>query len=142
VKDLDEYMKLEYPYETTTDEEGATVVSDPHVPGCSSFSCTGIESALAMLALVRRLWIDGCIQPKANIVESNERGNRSRMLIGLKCVSRSMFTSSQRGCRNRRDRRNGRPLRQTAYQTVRSNLLYEGGTVDLCARKIGRNFPG
>jgi hypothetical protein len=32
VKDLDEYMKLDYPYETTTDEEGGTVVSDPTVP--------------------------------------------------------------------------------------------------------------
>jgi hypothetical protein len=27
VMDLDEYMKLDYPYETTTDEEGATVRS-------------------------------------------------------------------------------------------------------------------
>jgi hypothetical protein len=77
VKDLDEYMKLDYPYETTTDEEGATVVSGSNVRGCSSFSYTGIESALAMLALVRRLWIDARIQSKANITESTERGNTS-----------------------------------------------------------------
>jgi hypothetical protein len=28
------------------------------------------------------------------------------------------------------------------YWTVRSRLLYEGGTVDLCAREIGQDFPG
>ena len=28
------------------------------------------------------------------------------------------------------------------YWTVRSGLLYEGGTVDLCAREIGYNFLG
>jgi hypothetical protein len=28
------------------------------------------------------------------------------------------------------------------YRAVWSSLLYAGGTVDLCAREIGRNLPG
>jgi hypothetical protein len=28
------------------------------------------------------------------------------------------------------------------YWTVQTRLLYDGGTVDLCARKMGQDFPG
>jgi hypothetical protein len=43
------------------------VVFSPDLPGCSSFSSSGIKGALVDLAKVRWLWIDGPIQSKANI---------------------------------------------------------------------------
>jgi hypothetical protein len=61
-------MKLDYPYETAGAEKGATVVPHPNLPGCSSFFNTGIEHALANLAKVRRLWIDGL--SKANLLRT------------------------------------------------------------------------
>jgi predicted RNase H-like HicB family nuclease len=63
--------------DTRPDPKGARVVSSPDLPGCSSFFNTGINSALANLAKVRRLWINGPIQSKANIPEPTERGNTS-----------------------------------------------------------------
>jgi predicted RNase H-like HicB family nuclease len=65
---------------TRPDPKGARVVSFPDLPGCSSFFNTGIKSALADLAEVRRLWIDGPIQSKANIPEPTERGTRREHL--------------------------------------------------------------
>jgi predicted RNase H-like HicB family nuclease len=62
---------------TRPDPTGARAVFSPDLPGCSSFSNTGIKSALANLAKVRRLWIDGPIQSKANLPEPTERGNTS-----------------------------------------------------------------
>jgi hypothetical protein len=70
-----------YYYERLTTEEikllGDTESSISQLPGCSSFSCTGITSALVNLTKVRRLWIDRPIQSKANIPEPAERGNTS-----------------------------------------------------------------
>jgi len=62
---------------TRPDPKGTTVVSSPDLPGCSAFSNTGIKGALANLAVLRRLWIDGPIRSKANIPGPTERGNTS-----------------------------------------------------------------
>jgi hypothetical protein len=61
---------------TRLDPKGTRVVLSSDLPGCSSFSNTGIKGALVNLAKVR-MWIDGPIQSKANIPEPSERGNTS-----------------------------------------------------------------
>jgi hypothetical protein len=54
---------------------------DGYLPGCSSFSHTGIECGLANVAMIRRLGLDGRIQLKPNISEPARRGNTSSTLI-------------------------------------------------------------
>jgi len=66
---------------TRPDPTGArVVVFSPDLAGCSSFSDAGIKSALANLAMVRRLWIDGPIQSKETSLNQLSEGTRHEHL--------------------------------------------------------------
>ena len=73
MKDLEYYMRLQYPFTLEQDEDGSYFIQFPDLPGCMTCGAT-IEEAISMGEDARKCWIDAALQdddliPEPKVVE-------------------------------------------------------------------------
>jgi len=61
VKDLQFYMKLQYPFTLELDDDGSYFIKFPDLPGCMTCGAT-IEEAIEMGNDARKCWIESALQ--------------------------------------------------------------------------------